>query len=82
MPTTPARSVLLVGSEAQPFAKSGGLADVLGALPSALSRLGWDATVVGGSSTGELKDATGVGTFEAPHGSRASYELELSLPEH
>src|SRR5829696_3353869 len=40
------RSVLIVGSEAQPFAKTGGLADVLGALPSALSRIGWDATVV------------------------------------
>jgi len=39
-------SVLLVGSEAQPFAKTGGLADVLGALPPALQRLGWDATVV------------------------------------
>ena len=39
------RSVLIIGSEAQPFAKTGGLADVLGALPSALSRLGWDATV-------------------------------------
>jgi hypothetical protein len=42
----------------------------------------WDATVVAGSSTGELKDATGAGTFEAPLGSTASYELELSLPEH
>ena len=40
-----ARSVLIIGSEAQPFAKTGGLADVLGALPSALARLGWDATV-------------------------------------
>jgi len=38
-------SVLLIGSEAQPFAKTGGLADVLGALPPALQRLGWDATV-------------------------------------
>jgi starch synthase len=40
-----ARSVLIIGSEAQPFAKTGGLADVLGALPSALARLGWDTTV-------------------------------------
>src|SRR5881397_2186105 len=40
------RSVLIIGSEAQPFAKTGGLADVLGALPSALARLGWDATLV------------------------------------
>jgi len=39
-------SVLIIGSEAQPFAKTGGLADVLGALPPALARLGWSATVV------------------------------------
>src|SRR6478609_6580129 len=41
----PRRSVLLIGSEARPFSKTGGLADVLGALPPALQRLGWDATV-------------------------------------
>ena len=40
------RAVLLVGSEAQPFSKTGGLADVLGGLPPALARLGWSATVV------------------------------------
>jgi starch synthase len=39
------RTVLLIGSEALPFAKTGGLADVMAALPSALARLGWDATV-------------------------------------
>src|ERR1700680_3316903 len=38
-------SVLIIGSEAVPFAKTGGLADVLGALPRALARLGWDVTV-------------------------------------
>ena len=38
--------MLIIGSEALPFAKTGGLADVLGALPPALARLGWDATVV------------------------------------
>jgi starch synthase len=41
----PPRSVLIIGSEALPFAKTGGLADVLGALPPALARLGWDVTV-------------------------------------
>jgi starch synthase len=47
MPTQRAgRSVLIVGSEAQPFAKTGGLADVLGALPPALARLGWNVTLV------------------------------------
>src|SRR6266545_1859019 len=39
------KSVLVIGSEAQPFAKTGGLADVLGALPPALARVGWSATV-------------------------------------
>jgi starch synthase len=38
--------VLIIGSEALPFSKTGGLADVLGALPPALARLGWQATVV------------------------------------
>jgi starch synthase len=38
-------SVLLIGSEAVPFAKTGGLADVLGALPAALARQGWDVTL-------------------------------------
>src|SRR5581483_7307406 len=38
--------VLIVGSEALPFSKTGGLADVLGALPPALARLGCDVTLV------------------------------------
>jgi starch synthase len=79
-PTARARpSVLLIGSEAQPFAKTGGLADVLGALPPALQRLGWDATVVlpryKGVSAGTLSDTFPVtvggytrdaGFYEAP----------------
>ena len=40
----------------------------------------WEASVVPGSPTGELADLTGRGSFEAPLGSRASYELELDLP--
>ena len=40
------KSVLMIGSEAVPFAKTGGLADVLGALPLSLARLGWDVTLV------------------------------------
>jgi starch synthase len=39
-------SILQVASEAQPFAKTGGLADVLGALPPALARVNCDVTVV------------------------------------
>ena len=38
-------SVLMIGSEALPFSKTGGLADVLGALPLALGRAGWDVTL-------------------------------------
>ena len=41
----------------------------------------WEASVVAGSATGELADLTGAGRFEAPHGSEASYELEVELPE-
>jgi starch synthase len=72
-------SVLFIGSEAQPFAKTGGLADVLGALPPALARLGWSATVVlpryRGVSAGTLVETFPVsvggftrdaGFFEAP----------------
>ena len=36
----------MVGSEALPFAKTGGLADVLGALPKALTRLGHHVDLV------------------------------------
>ena len=42
----PCLSILMVASEAVPFAKTGGLADVLGALPAALRRLGHEVTVV------------------------------------
>jgi starch synthase len=38
--------ILMVSSEASPWAKSGGLADVLGALPDALTRLGHDVATV------------------------------------
>jgi len=38
--------VLFVGSEATPFSKTGGLADVIGALPKELVKLGIDARVV------------------------------------
>ncbi|HMF96807.1 MAG TPA: glycogen synthase GlgA [Vicinamibacterales bacterium] len=72
-------SVLIIGSEAQPFAKTGGLADVLGSLPPALARLGWDSTVIlpryrgitAGTLVGTLPVAVGgfarnAGFFEAP----------------
>ena len=69
----------MIGSEALPFSKTGGLADVLGALPSALAHLGWDVTLVvpryRGVSAGEYRETIGlrvggvpidVGIFETP----------------
>jgi starch synthase len=38
--------ILMVASEAQPFSKTGGLADVASALPKALGRLGHDVTLI------------------------------------
>ena len=38
--------VLQVASEAAPFAKTGGLADVAGSLPAALERIGCDCTLI------------------------------------
>ncbi|MBV8878434.1 MAG: glycogen/starch synthase, partial [Planctomycetaceae bacterium] len=39
-------NVAFIASEVVPFSKTGGLADVAGALPAALQRLGVDVTVV------------------------------------
>jgi starch synthase len=47
VPTEPPRMrVLQIASEAIPFAKTGGLADVAGSLPAALTRLGCEVTLV------------------------------------
>jgi len=42
----PKPKVLFVASEVNPFAKTGGLADVVGALPHALLKLGCEVAVV------------------------------------
>jgi hypothetical protein len=39
----------------------------------------WTATVIAGSGTGDLEDLSGSGTFRAPHGSTAEFELEYEL---
>ena len=87
------RSVLIIGSEALPFAKTGGLADVLGALPPALARLGWRVSVAvpryrGVTAGTEIERfslliggrPTEVGVFEEPlgHGARA---VLIDIPE-
>lgn len=43
---SPRLGVLMIASEVAPWAKTGGLADVTGALPEALERLGHDVTTV------------------------------------
>lgn len=90
----PARSVLMIGSEALPFSKTGGLADVLGSLPPAIARLGWDVTFFvpryRGVDAGEFRERFGltvggyysdVSLYEAPmgDGARAMLVDEPSL---
>jgi len=43
---TPGLRILMIASEARPFSKTGGLADVATALPKALGKLGHDVTLV------------------------------------
>lgn len=43
---TSPKKILLVGAECAPFAKTGGLADVIGTLPAQLKKLGADARVM------------------------------------
>jgi starch synthase len=67
--STTSLRILMIASEAQPFSKTGGLADVVGALPRALAHLGHDVTVVTpryrGIDVGERRETlrVGVGPF-------------------
>jgi starch synthase len=74
----PKPSVWMIGSEARPFAKTGGLADVLGALPPALSRRGYDATVV----LPNYRGAEGGTTVERFPVTIGSYTREVGFIEH
>ena len=83
----------MVSPEAEPFAKTGGLADVAGALPLALARLGHDVTVVlpryrgidAGEDAGELVLNVGGRAFAArfgrlPAGERSRFVF-VDVPE-
>ncbi|HEY3885167.1 MAG TPA: glycogen synthase GlgA, partial [Vicinamibacterales bacterium] len=59
--------ILMVTPEARPFAKTGGLADVCGALPLALARLGHHVTVVLPRYRG-IEPGTGVRDIRVPLG--------------
>lgn len=69
-------SILMVSAEAHPFAKVGGLADVIGALPRALESLGHDVKVVipyYGSIKQkgiEVTEVEGAGLFDVALGER------------
>jgi len=63
--------VLLVGAEIYPFVKTGGLADVLGALPQALGAAGADARVLLPALpplAAVLRDVQVIGPVQAPWG--------------
>ena len=75
--TTPPLRVLIAASECVPFVKTGGLADVIGALPQALKKLGADVRVIlpkYGSIPEEYKRRmTHVCDFPVPLGWRSQY---------
>ncbi len=73
------RRVLMVASEAVPFAKTGGLGDVAGALPLALASLGHDVTLVlpryrgatGGTPAGSTQVSLGGRVFDVAYAEHA-----------
>lgn len=67
-------NILIASSEVAPFSKTGGLADVCGALPGALQKLGHDVAVITPAyrhvrEAGIQLEPTGI-TFEIPIGSK------------
>jgi starch synthase len=63
--------VLMVTSEARPFSKTGGLADVCGALPRALGRLGHRVTIVLPNYRGTTTDGASGEPAHVPFGLHA-----------
>lgn len=51
--------------------------DASGEFDGAASRGSW--SIIPASGTGDLKDITGSGTFDAPGGPKATYELDYNL---
>src|SRR5262245_49903672 len=82
--------ILMVASEAQPFAKTGGLADVLRALPRALARLGHEVDVVmpryrgitAGKRIGDMTVILGPQTFTAGLYTVASHGVRTIFVDH
>jgi len=60
--------VLMVASEVTPYSKTGGLADVTGALPRALARLGHEVDVVVPAYRGTPVDGPPTGSLRVPVG--------------
>jgi starch synthase len=74
--------ILHVGAEIYPFVKTGGLADVIGALPAALNAEGAQARVLLPALPGlatVLRGARAVGRVQAPWGGAAAELLEGRL---
>jgi starch synthase len=76
--------VVHVASEVAPYAKTGGLGDVLAALPSALARTGADVTVIlpGHRSAFARAGATSrLGAVRAPVGTRTEEAAVISIDD-
>ena len=72
----PKLDIFMVTSEARPFAKTGGLADVCNSLSRALARLGHQVTIVLPRYRGADPDGVSVRAIEVPMGA-GNYPVRL-----